>query len=130
MFWDKYMKNFQELFDDLFVLEDPMDKYEWIIDYGSKTVGLSAKYRTDQNLVRGCTSPLWVAKIDSKLETWGESSIVNGIAAMICDWYNQANEQQQKELSLAMLENIGLAPLLSMGRQNGVANLIKTIQSL
>jgi cysteine desulfuration protein SufE len=124
------MKNFEELFDDLFALEDPMDKYEWIIDYGSETDVLDNKYHTDSNLVRGCTSPLWVAKIDGKLWACGQSSIVNGIANMICNWYNQASDEQRKELSLSMLENIGLAPLLSMGRQNGVANLIKTIQNL
>jgi cysteine desulfuration protein SufE len=124
------MKDFRELFDDLLVLEDPMDKYEWIIDYGFNTTELDIKYRTDANLVRGCTSPLWVVKVNNRLQAQGDSSIVNGIAAMICDWYNQANEEQRKELSLAMLESIGLAPLLSMGRQNGVANLIKTIQTL
>jgi cysteine desulfuration protein SufE len=124
------MKDFEELFDDLLVLEDPMDKYEWIIDYGTGTAGLEAKYHIDQNLVRGCTSPLWVAKTNGKLLSHGKSSIVNGIAAMICDWYNQASDEKRKELSLTMLESIGLAPLLSMGRQNGVANLIKTIQNL
>jgi cysteine desulfuration protein SufE len=124
------MKDFRELFDDLLVLEDPMDKYEWIIDYGFNTTELDIKYRTDANLVRGCTSPLWVVKVNNRLQAQGDSSIVNGIAAMICDWYNQANEEQRKELSLTMLESIGLAPLLSMGRQNGVANLIKTIQTL
>jgi cysteine desulfuration protein SufE len=130
MCWDKFMKDFRELFDDLLVLEDPMDKYEWIIDYGFNTTELDIKYRTDANLVRGCTSPLWVVKVNNRLQAQGDSSIVNGIAAMICDWYNQANEEQRKELSLTMLESIGLAPLLSMGRQNGVANLIKTIQTL
>jgi len=124
------MKDFNELFDDLLVLEDPMDKYEWIIEYGADSTGLKIKYRTDANLVRGCTSALWVAKIDGQLAAWGESSIVHGLASMICNWYNQASDEQRKELSLSMLESIGLAPLLSMGRQNGVANLIRTIQNL
>jgi cysteine desulfuration protein SufE len=124
------MKDFAELFDDLLVLEDPMDKYDWIIEYGADNTKLDIKYRTEANLVRGCTSPLWVVKVNNRLQAQGDSSIVNGIAAMICDWYNQANEEQRKDLSLTMLESIGLAPLLSMGRQNGVANLIKTIQTL
>lgn len=124
------MKDFKELFDDLLVLEDPMDKYEWIIDYGIDAVSLPPQYHTDQNLVLGCTSRLWITKVNGRLWACGESSIVNGLAAMICDWYNQASEEQRQQLSLSMLENIGLAPLLSMGRQNGIANLIKTIQSL
>lgn len=124
------MKSFEELFDDLFVLDDNMDKYEWIIDYGSSRTRLAGQYHIDKNLVRGCTSPLWVVKINDRLWAYGKSSIVHGLASMICDWYNQASEAQRKALSLSMLENLGLAPLLSMGRQNGIANLIKTIQSL
>ena len=124
------MADFKSLFSDLLELEDPMDKYEWIIDYGSGTVGLHDKFHTDENLVRGCTSPLWVAKIDGRLWAWGESSIVNGLACMICDWYNNASEQERAELSVNTLAELGLTPILSMGRQNGVANLIARIKKL
>ena len=125
------MREFQDMFEELFELEDPMDKYEWIIDYGSGTVGLEKQYHTDQTLVKGCTSPLWLAKEESgRIAVWGESSIVNGIASMICAWYNQASQKQQQDFSLNTLANIGLAPLLSMGRQNGVANLIAKIKTL
>ena len=124
------MADFKSLFSDLLELEDPMDKYEWIIDYGSGTVGLHDKFHTDENLVRGCTSSLWVAKIDGRLWAWGESSIVNGLACMICDWYNNASEQERAELSVNTLAELGLTPILSMGRQNGVANLIARIKKL
>jgi sulfur transfer protein SufE len=49
---------------------------------------------------------------------------------MICAWYNQASKKQQQDFSLNTLADIGLAPLLSMGRQNGVANLIAKIKTL
>lgn len=125
------MLDFQNMFKDLFELEDPMDKYEWIIDYGAGTVGLEQKYHSDDTLVKGCTSPLWLAREDSgRIAAWGKSSIVNGMASMICDWYNQANTRQRLDFSLNTLADIGLAPLLSMGRQNGVANLIAKIKTL
>jgi cysteine desulfuration protein SufE len=119
------------MFSELFELEDQLDKYEWIIDYGAGTVGLALKYHSDDTLVKGCTSSLWLAREKSgRIAAWGESSIVNGIACMICDWYNQADQRQQMDFSLNTLTNIGLAPLLSMGRQNGVANLIAKIKTL
>jgi cysteine desulfuration protein SufE len=124
------MQNFNEMFADLLDLEGDMDKYEWIMDYGAGTVGLAKEFFTEENLVRGCTSPLWVAKIDGRLWAWGESSIVNGLASMICDWYNQGSEEQRNNFSVNTLASIGLMPLLSMGRQNGVANLISRIKSL
>lgn len=124
------MADFKSLFSDLLDLDDAMDKYEWIIDYGAGTVGLTDEFHTDENLIKGCTSPLWVAKIDGRLWAWGESSIVNGLACMICDWYNKASEQERAELSVNTLADIGLTPILSMGRQNGVANLIAKIKTL
>jgi sulfur transfer protein SufE len=86
--------------------------------------------KSDVNLVKGCTSNLWVEKIENKMYCYGDSLIVQGIASMICDWYNQASQTQQMNFSLNTLTNIGLAPLLSMGRQNGVANLIAKIKTL
>ncbi len=124
------MLDFQDMFSELFELEDQLDKYDWIIEYGAIAKPVFSVNKIDANLVRGCNSNLWVEKIDECIYCYGESLIVQGIASMICDWYNQASEKQQMEFSLNTLTNIGLAPLLSMGRQNGVANLIAKIKTL
>jgi cysteine desulfuration protein SufE len=118
------------MFSELFELEDAMDKYDWIIEYGAVSRPVFSVNEIDANLVKGCTSNLWIEKIENKIYCYGQSLIVQGIASMICDWYNQASQKQQMEFSLNTLTNIGLAPLLSMGRQNGVANLIAKIKTL
>lgn len=124
------MTDFQDMFKDLLELESPMDKYEWIIEYGGGGVGLPDSQKLECNLVRGCTSPLWLVKNNDKLYCDADSYIVKGIASIICDWMNQATKEQRDEFSLQTLYNIGLTPLLSMGRQNGVANLISKIRTL
>jgi cysteine desulfuration protein SufE len=124
------MQDFQDMFNELFELEDAMDKYDYIIEYGAIARPVFSVSKTDANLVHGCTSNLWVEKIDNNIYCYGESLIVQGIASMICAWYNQASQKQQLDFSLNTLTNIGLAPLLSMGRQNGVANLIAKIKTL
>ena len=124
------MLDFQDMFNELFELEDAMDKYEWIMEYGAIAEPVFTVAKLDTNLVRGCTSNLWIEKIEDKIYCYGESLIVQGIASMICDWYNQANQKQQMDFSLNTLADIGLSPLLSMGRQNGVANLIAKIKTL
>ena len=124
------MLDFQDMFSELFELEDSMDKYEWIIEYGAIARPVFSVAKINSNLVQGCTSNLWVEKIDGNIYCYGESLIVQGIASMICAWYNQASQRQQLEFGLNTLTNIGLAPLLSMGRQNGVANLIAKIKTL
>ena len=124
------MLDFQNMFSELFELEDSMDKYDWIIEYGAIAKPVFSVNKIDANLVKGCTSNLWLEKIEGNLSCYGQSLIVQGIASMICDWFNQASLRQQLDFSLNTLTNIGLAPLLSMGRQNGVANLIAKIKTL
>ena len=124
------MADFQEMFAELFQLDDSMDKYEYIIDYGAVARPVFEVKKTDSNLVTGCTSCLWVEKIDNNIQCYGESLIVQGLASMICDWWNQASIDQRSEFSLGQLTALGLAPMLSMGRQNGVANLIARIKKL
>lgn len=122
------MAEFRDMYGDLLELEDATDKYEWIIEYGVNYQALDAKDCIKENAVRGCQSPLWVKRTDAGLQSMATSTIVNGIAAMICNWYNQATEDQRREFSLNTLTDIGLAPLLSMGRQNGIANFIEKVK--
>jgi sulfur transfer protein SufE len=124
------MKSFQELHADLFELEDATDKYEYIIEYGAIAKPAFSVKKSDSGLVAGCTSNLWVQKIKNNIYCYGESLIVQGFASMICDWWNQASDEQRAIFSLNTLNEIGLAPLLSMGRQNGIANLIAKIKTL
>ena len=116
------MQEFQNLYEDLFDLEDPLDKYEFIMEYGSQSESV-------KDLVPGCTSRLWVC-YNKTFICQADSSIVKGLGGMICDWYNQASDKQRQDFNIETLNNIGLAPILSMGRQNGVANLIKQIKYL
>ena len=123
------MQEFQNLYEDLFDLEDPLDKYEFIMEYGSQSESVKDFDFQDVDLVPGCTSRLWVC-YNKTFICQADSSIVKGLGGMICDWYNQASDEQRQDFNIETLNNIGLAPILSMGRQNGVANLIKQIKYL
>jgi cysteine desulfuration protein SufE len=124
------MLEFQNLFEELFELEDPMDKYEFIMDYGNTASSIQEFEKNSKDLVKGCTSSLWLNYNDSQFTCQADSAIVKGLAGMICDWYNQATNTQRQSFSINTLNDIGLAPLLSMGRQNGVNNLIATMKVL
>jgi len=123
------MKEFQDLFEDLFELEEPVDKYDFIMDYGNRAISVKDFQKKNEDLVRGCTSALWL-KYDNQFSCQADSAIVKGLAGMICDWYNQASTIQRQSFSIHTLTELGLAPLLSMGRQNGVSNLIKRMRFL
>jgi cysteine desulfuration protein SufE len=124
------VKEFQDMFEDLFIFDDVMDKYDYIMDYGNSATSVQDFNYTNEDLVQGCTSSLWIKLVDNKFICQADSTIVKGLGGMICDWYNQATPIQKQDFSLSTLQNIGLAPILSMGRQNGVSNLIKTLKYL
>lgn len=124
------MRNFENMFSELLEIDDAMDKYEWIMDYGDKALSLSQHLCNESTLVRGCTSALYLNKVGDQFLSHSESAIVKGLASMICDYYNQADEGSRQYFDLNTLNSIGLAPLLSMGRQNGVANLIRRLKEL
>ena len=124
------MQDFKSMFAELFELEDAMDKYEWIMEYGDNSTGLDDLDKVPKNKVHGCTSSLWVIKTDNNIMCDADSSIVNGIAHMICDWWNQATATERELFSLNTLMTSGLAPLVSMGRQNGISNLLSKLRQL
>ena len=124
------MQEFQNLYEDLFELEEAMDKYEFIMEYGTTASSVQEFERNSNDLIKGCTSSLWVKYSNSQFTCQADSDIVKGLAGMICDWYNQATNTQRQSFSINTLTDIGLAPLLSMGRQNGVSNLINTMKVL
>ena len=124
------MQDFKNMFAELVELEDPTDKYEWIMDYGGGGHGVDDSDKTSSNLVPGCTSRLWVVKRNDKLYCDAESMIVNGFASIICDWWNQADDTAKSQFGLTTVMSAGLASLVSQGRQNGIANLIEKIRKL
>ena len=67
------MLDFQDMFSELFELDDPMDKYDWIIEYGAVAKPVFSVKKLDINLVQGCTSNLWIEKIESNIYCYGQS---------------------------------------------------------
>lgn len=124
------MKEFSEMYDDMLYFDNAKDKYYFIIEYGNFASSICEFEKSDDYLVHGCTSSLWLKYQGHELVCQADSAIVRGIAGMICDWYNQASEKQRNELSVNMLKDFGLMPLLSMGRQNGVANLVGKVKQM
>lgn len=113
--------------------DDDMDKYEYIIDYGDQLVELPEIYRMDQYLVLGCQSKLWVRDFgDSTLEfkAYSEAKIVRGLAAIVLEIFNGKTKEEILETDPKILNNLGIAGILTPGRQNGIGNLIKRIYEI
>jgi cysteine desulfuration protein SufE len=122
-----------KLKNDLEVFDEDMDKYDYIIEYGDHLNELDEIYRMDQYLVMGCQSKLWIREFgDTKLEfrAYSEAKIVRGLAAMVLDIFNGKTKKEILETDPKILNSLGIAGLLTPGRQNGIGNLITKIYEI
>lgn len=118
---------------DLEVFDDDMDKYDYIIEYGDRLYELDDIYKMDQYLVMGCQSKLWIREFgDTTLEfkAFSEAKIVRGLAAMVLDIFNGKTKKEILETDPKILNSLGIAGLLTPGRQNGIGNLIARIYEI
>lgn len=85
------MKTINELQDEVIEefsdFDDWMDKYQLLIDLGNEQEPLDEKYKTEQNLIDGCQSRVWLQADmeDGNVVFQAESDalIVKGIIALL-----------------------------------------------
>ena len=127
------MTNLSKIKEELDSYDDDMDKYEYIIDYGDTLKELPEIYRMDQYLVLGCQSKLWIRDFGDKtldFKAYSEAKIVRGLAAMILDIFNGKTKEEILSMDPKILNSLGIAGILTPGRQNGIGNLIKRIYEI
>ena len=119
-----------ETFSDL---TDWMDKYQMLIDLGNELEVLDEKYKTENNLIDGCQSRVWIQcdHIDGKLVFTADSDalIVKGIIALLIGVLSGHSPQEIIDCELYFVEEIGLKDHLSPTRSNGLLAMIKQIRA-
>ena len=108
-----------------------MDKYQMLIDLGNELEGLGAEYKTEQNLIDGCQSRVWIVcnEQNGRLHFRAESDalIVKGIIALLIRVINDHTPQEILDAKLHFIDDIGLREHLSPTRSNGLLAMIKQI---
>jgi cysteine desulfuration protein SufE len=109
------------------------DKYNYIIELGKKQPALDAQYKTEENLVRGCQSQVWLHAYtkEGKVFFEGDSDaiIVKGLVSLLIKVLSGHPPQEIAQADLYFLEKIGLQQHLSMTRANGLASMIKQMKT-
>lgn len=130
------MKTINELQDEVIEefsdFNDWMDKYQLLIDLGNEQEPLDAKYKTEQNLIDGCQSRVWLdAQLeDGKVVFRAESDalIVKGIITLLINVISGHTPQEILDADLYFIEKIGLKEHLSPTRSNGLLAMIKQMR--
>lgn len=117
--------------EDLALFSDKDAKMEYILDYAKEATKLDDKYKTDENIIKGCSSLAWLHKEYSEgkviLETEGDSIIAKGMLVILLSIFNKRTPSEIFSFDTKLLLEMGVMELLSPVRQQGMEAFLKVI---
>lgn len=122
----------EALHDELFLFDDWMDRYEYIIELGQSLPEFPAAWMNEAHLVPGCQSKVWLEsrEAESKLYFAGASdaAIVAGLVALLLRVYSGRTPEEILATSPNFLKEWGLIGALSSNRGNGIGAMAERIR--
>ena len=123
-----------EIIEEFVELEDWMDRYQLLIDMGEEQEPLPDGEKTEQNLIDGCQSRVWIVcdrGADGRLTFRAESDalIVKGIVSLVIRVFSGHTPQEILDTELYFIPRIGLTEHLSPTRSNGLLAMIRQIRN-
>ncbi len=123
-----------EIVDEFGDFEDWMDKYQLLIDLGSDQQPLPESAKTEQNLIDGCQSRVWLtAELTPEglvhFEAESDALIVKGIVTLLIRVLSDHTPQEILDADLYFIERIGLREHLSPTRSNGLLAMLKQMKA-
>ncbi len=114
------------------VLENWTEKYEYLIKLGRRLPEMEEEHKTEENMVRGCQSQVWLYAFEEDGRIWYEADsdalIVKGLAALLLRVYSGQAPDAIISHSPQFIDKIGMENHLSPTRSNGLASMCKEIQ--
>mgnify|MGYP001164076209 FL=1 len=122
----------QEIISDFNLFSDWTQKYEYLIDLGKELKVLDAKYKTEENLIKGCQSNVWlIAKKEKNNIAFTADSdaiMTKGIIALLIKILSNQTAKDITNCDLFFIKKIGLSEHLSATRANGLLSMIKQMK--
>ena len=122
----------EEIIDEFSMFDDWMQRYEYIIDLGKNLPLIQEAYKTDDNLIKGCQSKVWLKGVqnDDKIVFTADSDAIltKGIIAILIRVFSNQNAFDILAADTDFIDKIGLKEHLSPTRANGLVSMIKNIK--
>lgn len=122
----------EEIIEEFSVFDDWLDKYDYLISLSDTLPALDPDHRTEQYLINGCQSRVWVdARLEEGKVYFGADSdaiITKGIIALLVRVLNGRTPQEILATELYFINSIGLEANLSPTRANGLVAMIKQMR--
>ncbi len=122
----------EELVDEFSMFDDWMQRYEYIIELGKSLPLINEEYKTEENIISGCQSKVWVngEETDGKIVFTADSDAIltKGIIAILIRIFSNQTPQAILDANTDFIDEIGLKEHLSPTRANGLVSMIKKIK--
>ena len=120
--------------DTLNTMDDVMDRYTWLMDFGKKSATIPEQHRLKEFEVPGCQSQTWLVPhftYDNKIYFTADSAalISKGMVCLLADVFSDSTRSDISSFEEKSLDGLDLPNLLTPGRRNGVYSMLKIIQS-
>ena len=132
---NKSLKEVEEdIIEEFDEFDEWLDKYEYIIDLGKSLDSYPEDKKTDEHLIKGCQSRVWLdAKVENGVLVFNADSdaiITKGIISLLIRIYSGRTPEEILSSDFSVVEKIGLKENLSPTRANGLVSMIQTMKKL
>ena len=121
-----------EIIDEFSMFDDWEERYQYMIDLGKSLPLIDAELKTEENIIKGCQSKVWVhgSLNKDRLEFTADSDaiITKGIIAILIRAFSNQTPQAIIDGNTDFIDEIGLKEHLSATRANGLVSMIKQIK--
>ena len=122
-----------DLIEEFGLFEDWADKYEYLIDLGKKLLPMSDSLKTEENVIKGCQSKVWLhAEKQGDLVVFqadSEAIIVKGMISMLIRVLSNHTPEEIMKADLYFIDQIGMAQHLAQTRSNGLVSMVKQMKN-
>ncbi|MCG2610440.1 SufE family protein [Flavobacterium sp. SM15] len=122
----------EEIVDEFSMFDDWMQRYEYIIELGKSLPLINEQFKTDDNIIKGCQSKVWVHAEEQAgnvvFTADSDAILTKGIIAILVRTFSNQSPKAILESDTDFIDEIGLKEHLSPTRANGLVSMIKQIK--
>ena len=121
-----------QIIEEFSIFDDWMDKYAYLIELGNGLKAVDDSVKTDQNLIKGCQSKVWIDSEYNEGKIYfiadSDAIIVKGIVALLLRTLSGQSPKDIMDAELYFIDRIGLKEHLSPTRSNGLLAMVKQMK--
>lgn len=122
----------EEIVEEFALFDNKNDAYNYIIELGKKLPDFPEEARTEDNLIKGCQSKVWVIAERRGDQVFyqgdSDSTLVKGLVSLLIRTLSGQSAKDIAATQLQFIDRIGLQGMLSMNRANGLASMVRQMK--